>query len=243
MKKIMTFEDHVEQLQNLSDQVSRLESQLNKITVRLSEIEPDQEDPLNIARQPVKPDRLDFSHITGGRSNIMLFPGLRPQTEQKQTSAPFIATPGKQLPGGIPDFRPVLQRDGLILIAWDKRKTEMGDRFTAYWVTSTGIPRFYASKPYAAKIFPTARPDHKSYAAEDGIEFYGQKAPAFMVHVAPELMMSNPQHGELRHNHIKVLKEQGITVNFDYKYLLTKDKNRKSPEKKQKIYPTEKAGA
>ena len=141
------------------------------------------------------------------------------------------AMPGKLLPDGLADCRPLLQRNGLILLSWDKRITETGERYTAYWVTSSGTPRFYASKALLSYDFPSARPDHKSYAAEDGIEFYGQQAPVYIAHVAPELMMSNPHHAELRLTHIQILKEQGSTVDFNYKYLLKtdKEKNRDEP--------------
>ena len=179
---------------------------------------------------------------TGGPPNIIPFPkpGLfttrsfsaeqaQFRKERFQVSVPFLAQPGNHLPSGIPDFRPLLQRDGLILLAWDKRITESGERYTAYWVTSCGIPRFYASKLCLPENFLAARPDHKSYAAEDGIEFYGQEAPVYMVHVAPELMMSNPRHAELRPAHIQILKNQDSVTDFDYKYLLTAEKKRSLP--------------
>ena len=158
------------------------------------------------------------------------------------SSEPVIAVSGKPLPYDIFDYRPLLQRDGLILLAWDKRLTEMGDRYTAYWVTSTGIPRFYASKPLSEDQFCMALPHHKSYAAEDGIEFYGQKAPAYIIHVAPELMMSNPLHRELRQDHIETLRKQGVTVDFDHEFLLTARKKLGMPRKKSAIPNTKQAG-
>ena len=157
--------------------------------------------------------------------------------------APFLAIPGMPLPSNIPDYRPHLQRDGLILLAWDKRETEKGVYYTAYWVTSTGIPRFYASKPLSTKDFFGARPHHKSYAAEDGIEFYGEDAPFYIVHVAPDLMKSNPTHGELRADHIKLLESQGIKVDFNYKYLLKTEKKRNPPVRKSKDEGDHLAGA
>ena len=171
-------------------------------------------------------------------SNIIPFPGHdRFSTQnttgnliavrQKNTFEPFLAKPGMPLPPDIPDYRPLLQRDGLILLSWDMHITEAGNRYTAYWVTSTGILRFYASKPYSSVDFPLARPDHKSYAAEDGIEFYGQTPPVYMVHVAPDLFICNPKHKELRKEHIKTLLSLGINVDFNYKYLLKTEKNRK----------------
>ena len=177
----------------------------------------------------------EFSKPYTGNSNIIFFPGVKRENASQDTPymTPILARPGKKMPSNIPDYRPFLQRDGLILLAWDKRLTESGERYTAYWVTSTGVPRFYASKMLSENDFISARPDHKSYAAEDGIEFYGQAAPVYLVHVAPELMMSNPLHGELRLVHISDLKHHGSKVDFDYKYLLKTEKDRKqSPDKK-----------
>jgi len=180
-------------------------------------------------------------------NNIIQFPGsvrvsnqntkmtsYNAQKNSSRNSAPFLAIPGTLLPSEITDYRPYLQRNGLILLAWDKRETESGNRYTAYWVTSTGIPRFYASKPLSSKDFPSARPIQKSYAAEDGIEFYGQKAPLYIVHVAPELMKSNPRHGELRTTHIKILKSQGSKVDFNYQFLLKTEKSRDLPLKRSR---------
>ena len=201
-------------------------------------------------------DSATLSTAIGGPPNIIPFPkpGLfttrsfraepcHSRKGQFLNTIPLLAGPGKYLPSDIPDYRPLLQRDGLILLAWDKRNTEMGERFTAYWVTSMGIPRFYASKLHSPEDFFMARPDHKSYAAEDGIEFYGQEAPVYMVHVAPELMMSNPRHGELRLAHIQILKYSGSDVDFDYKYLLTIDKKRDLPLKKNKDEHQQRADA
>ncbi|MDR0496887.1 MAG: hypothetical protein LBH42_04670 [Treponema sp.] len=200
------------QTQNLHDlaaRVSLIEKQITKMPGSFGKFNPG-------FKTPKRPS-----------ANIILFPG-NPNQDTKIFSVmtPFLAKPGRPLPTDVPDFRLLLQRDGLILLAWDKRITEIGERYCAYWVTSTGIPRFYASKPFTTQDFLTARPDHKSYAAEDGIEFYGQEAPVYIVHVAPELMMSNPRHGELRPAHIEELKHLGINVNFDYKFLLTTEKKR-----------------
>ena len=140
----------------------------------------------------------------------------------------FLALPGDPLCDTVPDYRPFLQRDGLILLSWDMRLTEKGERFTAYWVTSAGISRFYASKPVETSEFPFARPHRKSYAAEDGIEFYGQESPDYLVQVAPELMRSNPRHAALRQAHVQLLKRHGSQADFDYRYLLKTEKNPRS---------------
>jgi len=206
------FLGQMQNLQNLLDQVSLLEARISTMTAKLNKFSENLEEPKTETRCS---------------SSIIPFPGtFSRKTDKQPILAPFNGKPGVFLPPGIPDFRPHLQRNGLILLAWDKRITEKGKLYSAYWVTSSGIPRYYASKPLRIQDFTSASPDHKSYAAEDGIEFYGQDAPAYIVHVAPELMMSNPRHVELRASHIKTLKRQGSKVDFNYKYLLKTDKNR-----------------
>lgn len=224
------YRAHVKSLQDLTAQVLQLGSRIEKISGEFRIPKP------HLGKFP--------ESIVSKRPNIISFPQEYPAVNyrtnvyppvKKQTSPlPFFAAPGEPLPVSIPDFRHLLQRDGLLLLAWDKRKTEEGYRFTAYWITSSGIPRFYASKPLPWENFPSARPDHKSYAAEDGIEFYGQDAPEYMVHVAPELMKSNPQHAELRDDHIALLRQHGSKVDFNFKYLLKNNRNINLPAKKNK---------
>jgi hypothetical protein len=137
--------------------------------------------------------------------------------------------PGLKLPASVPDFRPLLQRDGLLLLSWDRRNTEQGKRYTAYWVTSAGNWRYYASRAMDGMNFPFAQPARKSYAAEDGVEFYGQRQPSYIVHVAPELMMSFREDRDLRPEHIKKLESLGIMNDFNYKFLLTQERKKKQP--------------
>ena len=247
--------DQVQDLQCLTGQVSRLGDKITKITSELRKIDENLECIVPGTAALSDPDRIPALNTTGVSSKIIAFPGLDlPKSRGAGTESyelrikqfqamPFLAIPGKPFPSGIPDYRPFLQRDGLILLSWDKRITETGERYTAYWVTSAGIHRFYASKSHTVEDFFLARPHHKSYAAEDGIEFYGQEAPAYIVHVAPELMKTNPRHGELRPAHIKTLKQQGSNVDFDYRYLLTMEKKRSLAVKKSKGKNSYRAGA
>jgi hypothetical protein len=142
---------------------------------------------------------------------------------------PISGMPEQKLLESIPDFRPQLQRDGLILLSWDKRNTEMGERYTAYWVTSSGTWRYYASDSLDRTNFAFAQPVRKSYAAEDGIEFHGQRPPSYIVHVAPEFMMNYRDTEDFRPEHIKILKKLGIMNNFEYKYILTRERKKKQP--------------
>lgn len=231
----------VDQVSAFGAHISRINDNLVKYGLHLDmpEKHPPEKPAIEAVSTPMKPRGTAAYAIAADRkfgwaSNIIPFPGRGRYLAQGRepvasTAKPILAAPGMQLPDGIHDFRSALQRDGLILIAWDKRMSEMGERYTAYWVTSMGIPRFYASRKLSYDDFPSAMPDHKSYAAEDGIEFFGQKAPLCLVHVAPELMMSNPRHGELRKAHIETLAFHGSKANYDYRYLLTKEKRKNLP--------------
>ena len=182
---------------------------------------------------------------------IIPFPGLYTNQLISSQSNPNLiksgavinGRPGEKLPENIPDFRPYLQRDGLILLSWDRRLNAKGALYTAYWVTSSGIHRYYASPALLLENFANAMPIRKSYAAEDGIDFYGETGPLYIVHVAPELMMSNPRHGELRLAHINALKQMGSDVDFDYKYLLKTDKKRNQAPGKPRGKNNSQAGA
>ena len=247
-------------LQNLSNQITTLESAINTIAGKLNKFGLDQEAIFGNSSHKtgiVEFARPGFKSTASYPSNIIPFPNsfgskqaalpgnsrFPSRTNNIQAPEPILAGPGNPLPPEIPDFRPVLQRDGLILLAWDKRKTESGDRYSAYWVTSAGAPRFYASRLSPIQDFPAACPDHKSYAAEDGIEFFGQEAPLYIVHVAPELMMSNPMHRELRAGHINTLKRLGSMINFNYQYLLSAERNRRFTTEKINGKKSQQSGA
>jgi hypothetical protein len=217
----------------MANKLDKIDEGMNTLEEIMTDLSADED--IDVSLLP-PPDRKD--------SNIILFPGGNraslqrdsqifdsiPRRSVQVSSGKLVhAAPGTPLSEDIADYRHLLQRDGLILLAWDKRMTEMGERYTAYWVTSVAIPRFYASKAHPAESFFMARPNHKSYAAEDGIEFFGQQPPDLIVHVAPDLMMGNPRHGELRKAHIEILRQLGSAVDFDYKYLLTTDKKRNPP--------------
>jgi len=149
----------------------------------------------------------------------------------KTTGNVISGKPDEKLPDSIPDFRPYLQRNGLILLSWDKRLYKKGALYTAYWVTSCGIHRYYASLALHIEDFPNAMPDRKSYAAEDGIDYYGETGPVYIVHVAPELMMSSRLKKIQRPEHIQKLKSLGIRVDFNYNYILTREKKRQFLER------------
>lgn len=225
--------DRAKVLKELSERAHYLENQIVNIAGQLYELEKESagKNPDSKAARRPGEER---------KSNIIPFPGSfgRPvpsEASRHQESGwfsfqvPILARPGEPLPLSIPDFRFALQRDGLILLSWAKRHTETGERYTAYWVTSQGINRYYASEDLEAGRFASAMPVRKSYAAEDGIEFYGQNNLAYIVHVAPDLMISSRQAGDKRPEHIKKLRNLGMKTDYSYRFLLTRERKKQPP--------------
>jgi hypothetical protein len=232
LPQIRTFlMDKAKILKELSDQAHCLENQIINIAGQLYDIEKESAGKKSDSETGTGPGKR--------KSNIIPFPGSfsrpdSPQTLRYQKSGwfsyqvPILARPGEALPASIPDFRLPLQRDGLILLSWVKKHTEMGERYTAYWVTSQGITRYYASEDLDAGRFASAVPVRKSYAAEDGIEFYGQDNLAYIVHVAPDLMISGRRTGDNRAEHIKNLRNLGMKADYRYRFLLTRERKRRN---------------
>jgi len=224
-------------LQELSNQAFHIESHIKKIINSLNNLEKGNIPDISDKKNNIIPFPCHFTgtkeaneHKTS--NNFYKYPFLMNYQRKNPLDTPINGRIGELLPSFIPDFRNDLQRDGLILLSWDKRINENGEKFTAYWVTSTGIYRYFASAQLDIKDFPEALPNHKSYAAEDGIDFFGQPKPHYIVHIIPELMMGNRGIIDIRPEYIKILKETGIKIDFDFKYLLTKEK-KKFPERRK----------
>jgi hypothetical protein len=184
----------------------------------------------------IKIKDFEYRQSKTGRSGcvIIAFPGANAPVQYKAAPKVILARPGEEMPAAIPDFRSQLQRDGLILLSWDKKLDMTGAVYTAYWVTSSGINRYYASPALGISDFGSAMPNRKSYAAEDGIDYYGDPNPLYMVHVAPELMMSSREKINQRPEHIKKLKSMGIPVDFDYAFLLKTERHKSIPFQKRR---------
>ena len=239
-------------LRELSDRAYNIESRIKRIINSLNTLENGDSAPVNEKKTNIIPFPVAARTNAGNmkavsvgnftEKNGLPRPFLNDYMRRHPFLVPILARPGKSMPVEIPDFREVLQRDGLILLSWDKRITENGELYTAYWVTSCGICRYFASAALELNEFLDARPIHKSYAAEDGIEFYGQPRPHYIVHVAPELMMNHKGQIDERPKHIEKLKSLGIKSDFDYKYLLTREK-KKFPGRRRSNRDWEKTGA
>jgi hypothetical protein len=135
-----------------------------------------------------------------------------PEKPPEKETAVYTALPGEPVSEGIPDMRPLLQRDGLILLGWD-----YGDSlYTAYWVTSAGWRRIYRSEAAGEADLPNAAPAHLATSYDIGL------GSDYAVYVAPELFNRHSSHRTQwyrdREAHIEKLQELGITSDFDYEF-------------------------
>jgi hypothetical protein len=142
------------------------------------------------------------------------------EEKQRRVYAPY----GEVLPVGIPDFRQLLQRDGLLLIRWEKRTSSEGSYFNVLWARSI-IPRY---TEWSGKI----REESVQYALPldvDYSKYYHEKTRlVYAVQVAPE----NVLHGSVADftAYVESLKNAGMTdasgkqINFDYVYNFAAEK-------------------
>jgi hypothetical protein len=141
--------------------------------------------------------------------------------------------PGEPFPIGHKDLRPLLQRDGLILLSWALWEDWNGSgnllqRYIVTWVASKGRNMRYATRAIQGKELEKAHPERRADAFfYKGI--YGDYYTANRDHisdwrVADYLYLAAPfdLNGKTIPGYIQVLKAQGSTVDFNHEFTLTK---------------------
>jgi hypothetical protein len=133
------------------------------------------------------------------------------------------ALPDEAIPAEYPDFRPLLQRDGLILLGWsfwDKHPAR-GTGFEVNWITSAPNHRRYSSSLIKVKdpmdgVKPAGLGNPFFSEGLYGRYNYPHQIPAkYVILCAPSDLNSRniPAFVEL-------LKASGLTVDFDYRFSL-----------------------
>jgi len=137
-----------------------------------------------------------------------------PKPFKKENKKPeiFEVLPWQKLPEGYMDYRPLLQRDGLILYAWEL----YNEKIRIIWLTSASrIMRKYQAEVDNEKDMQTLTPDSKF----DTDHWNHKPKPNFIIYVAPEHLTR-----DTRNAFITKLKEEGSTVNFKYEFSLGRQK-------------------
>jgi hypothetical protein len=170
---------------------------------------------------PAESDRKVLSFMTKkelpeyGAGNVL---EAEPEMKAEKESVPETKTviisvmPGEPLPNEYPDYRPLLQRDGLILLCWSVCKEDGGIR--AYWASSTGRFRHFNSHEVEETELSATMPEKRTnWHWENDIE------ADYAVYAAPQGLSSFS-----RDVFIAKLREAGVTVDFEYDFSLGKQK-------------------
>jgi hypothetical protein len=161
--------------------------------------------------------------------------------------------PDEPFPAGHRDFRPLLQRDGLILLSWARWEDWFGDesflrRYIVTWATSRGKARHYATKAVEEKDLAAALPERKgdrlfyrgAYGSLGGYDLhsYNDKAIAdYLYFAAPFDLTKGTIPG-----FVGVLKALGSTVDFDHVFTLGAAKRNRAREYLEKVASTQVIG-
>jgi hypothetical protein len=140
--------------------------------------------------------------------------------------------PGEPFPIGHRDFRPLLQRDGLILLSWALWEDWEGDgsllqRYIVTWVASGGRKcQHYATRAIPGYKLEKANPERRAdirfykgaYGSTWDIDSYSDKQIADYLYLAAPFDLD----GKTIPAYIQVLKARGSAVDFDYEFTLGK---------------------
>jgi hypothetical protein len=145
------------------------------------------------------------------------------ETTEKKTVPEIYAPYDEALPEGIEDFREILQRDGLVLICYQKLASREGTFFDVLWAQSgTRIRCTNWSGAIREECLPYVMP-------LDGIEdnykyddFRKSLKTVYTVNVAPENVLNGPM--TVFSAYVQSLKDAGMKNDFDYIFIFAAEK-------------------
>jgi hypothetical protein len=167
----------------------------------------------------------------GSKSKTIIFPTTYTGPEEEPAKEVVINAPyGSPLPDCYPDFREALQRNGLLLILWEKRIGQEGTFYNVLWAKSYGERR---STAWSGNIREEEIPYVMPYDNTD----YSYREPelrtVYTVKVAPE----NVLHGPISElpKYIQSLKDFGIKADFEYNFIFAAEKRTRFLEKNEDL--------
>jgi hypothetical protein len=170
-----------------------------------------------------------------------------PPRRQKEPIA-LSVMPEQAFPVGHRDLRPLLQRDGLILLSWAIWEGWYGDesffrRYIVTWVTSQGKASHYATKAVEERELAAAVPKRRG----DALFYRGAYGSRYDLHdysdrtIADYLYLAAPFDLDKKTipGFIRVLKALGSTVDFDHVFSLGAAKKSLAREYLDKLASTQ----
>jgi hypothetical protein len=176
---------------------------------------------------------LEFRLPSSGASGNVGFetPVKRDNPTPRRQKEPIVISvmPEQAFPIGHRDLRPLLQRDGLILLSWAIWEDWYGDetflrRYIITWVTSQGKASHYATKPAEEKGLAAAVPERRgdalfyrgAYGSRWDIHDYSDKKIADYLYLAAPFDLDS----KTIPGFVRVLKALGSTMDFDHVFTL-----------------------
>jgi hypothetical protein len=137
----------------------------------------------------------------------------KPPKPEKKKPVIIEAMPGESLPENCPDYRSLLQRDGLILHSWEI----YGDDIKIVWLSANrGMFKYQAWADDDGDL-PSICPENKY--SENRSYYRTDEEPDFIIYAAPPGLTAST-----RSAFVARLKAAGISVNFDYEFSLGRQK-------------------
>jgi hypothetical protein len=174
-----------------------------------------------------------------------------PRLPQKEAIIHSIM-PDKQFPAGHTDLRPLLQRDGLILMSWAIWEDWYNDgsllrRYIVTWITSNGKANHYATGPISENELAQALPERRAaplfyrgvYSRNYDIHYVSSHEIADYLYLAAPFDLD----GKTVPGFMRVLKSCGATADFDVKFSLGKAKKSLAQEYLDELAGTQVANA
>jgi hypothetical protein len=145
-------------------------------------------------------------------------PPKEPEAQKAPEKEPIIITvmPGEPMPEGYPDYRPLLQRDGMFLYAWAVWKEE--NHIKANWLASAGKLRGYSSNYCKEEDLDRVYPYRMGDDRDKPWPRYAD-SPDYVVFTAPRGITRN-----MRTVFLAKLRESGVVVDFGVEFSLVKQK-------------------
>ena len=190
---------------------------------------PHNEKPETVKEMPVV---LQFPTTAGFIELAQCCLQVEEEKEEKETVPikPILAPEGTPLPDGFPDLRPMLRRDGLILLSWKRLKPKYidGAVYEVFWMARSSRRRVYGAKLKPEDDISQAMPTEISrwvhaYAG-DRCRWNDPTEVIYWVYVAPEeLVLNGP---DPRPEYIKGLETMGIDIGSDVNFTLAEQQRR-----------------
>jgi hypothetical protein len=182
------------------------------------------------------------------KGNAVPFPTQPEPTRRQKEPIVISVMPEQAFPTGHRDLRPLLQRDGLILLSWAIWEDWYGDesflrRYIITWITSHGKARHYATKAVEEKDLAAAVPERRAdplfyrgaYGSWYKLHSYSDKAIADYLYLTAPFDLGK----ETIPGFVRVLKALGSAVDFDHVFSLSAAKKSQAQEYLDKVASTQ----